>query len=400
MSSRISLRGRPLHVAFQAVPAAGHVNPGLGLVSELAARGHRVTYAINSAFAPRVAAAGATPVVYESTPTWVSGAGAPAVDPGAAMMAFLDEAKAVLPQVEAAYRADRPDVIVHDIGAWPAPILALRWNVPYVQLSPTFVAYEGWEQDFAPDAPEPDGPPQADAEFPDAVESWLAGQAFEGGFARLMRPERAVVVVPRAFHPRADTVGAQHTFVGPMLGDRTFQGTWEAPAGDRPILLVSFGSAYTDRPDAYRAAVHAFADGDWHVVVSIGEHVDPGVLGELPPTIEVHRSIPQLDVLSKVDAFVSHGGMGGTMEALAHAVPILAVPEIPEQRVVARQLETLGIGGHLPLDQVTAEALRGRVDALAKDPAVAERLAVMQREIEAAGGAGTAADVVESAARG
>jgi hypothetical protein len=30
------------------------------------------------------------------------------LDPGAAMMALLDEAKAVLPQIEAAYREDRP----------------------------------------------------------------------------------------------------------------------------------------------------------------------------------------------------------------------------------------------------------------------------------------------------
>ncbi len=224
---------------------------------------------------------------------------------------------------------------------------------PYVLLSPTFVAYEGWEQDFAPDEAPGDGPPPPDAAFPAAMQAWLAEEGFEGGFAELMTPERALVVTPRAFHPRADTVGAQNTFVGPMLGERGFQGTWNAPEGDRPILLVSFGSAYTDRPEAYRACVQAFADGAWHVVLCIGRHVDPAVLGELPATIEVHRSIPQLDVLSKADAFVSHGGMGGTMEALSHGVPIVAVPEIAEQRIVARQLEALGIGSGLPLDELT-----------------------------------------------
>jgi len=399
MPSSISPSTRSLHIAFQAVPAPGHINPGLGLVSELAARGHRVTYAMNAAFAPHVAAAGATPVVYESTPGWVSGPGSEAIDPGAAMMAFLDEAKAVLPQVEAAYREDRPDVIVHDIGGWPAPILARRWQVPYVLLSPTFVAYEGWEQDFAPDEAPGDGPPPPDAAFPEAMQAWLAEEGFEGGFAELMTPERALVVTPRAFHPRADTVGAQNTFAGPMLGERGFQGTWNAPEGDRPILLVSFGSAYTDRPEAYRACVQAFADGAWHVVLCIGRHVDPAVLGELPATIEVHRSIPQLDVLSKADAFVSHGGMGGTMEALSHGVPIVAVPEIAEQRIVARQLEALGIGSGLPLDELTAEVLRVRVAGLAHDPGVTARLAAMQREIQASGGPSAAADIVERAAR-
>ena len=132
---------RPLHVAFQAVPALGHINPGLGLVFELAARGHRVTYAMNAAFAPHVAAVGATPVIYESTPPWVFGPGTVAIDLSAAMMTFLDEAKAVLPQVEGAYQEDRPDVIVHDSGGWPTPILARRWKIPCVHFSPTFVAY-------------------------------------------------------------------------------------------------------------------------------------------------------------------------------------------------------------------------------------------------------------------
>jgi MGT family glycosyltransferase len=186
-----------------------------------------------------------------------------------------------------------------------------------------------------------------------------------------------------------------------MLGDRGFQGTWEAPEGDPPVLLVSFGSAFTDRPAAYHAVVEAFADGAWHVVMCIGRHVDRSVLGALPATIEVHTSIPQLDVLSKADAFVSHGGMGGTLEALTHGVPIVAVPEIAEQRIVARQLAALGIGSDLPLDELTAEVLRARVDELARSPDAAAALAAMQRAIQACGGAGAAADIVESfAARG
>ncbi|HEV7808077.1 MAG TPA: hypothetical protein VGO80_19850 [Solirubrobacteraceae bacterium] len=179
-------------------------------------------------------------------------------------------------------------------------------------LSPTFVAYDGWEQDFAPDEAPSMAPPPADAAFPDAVRAWLADERFDGDFAELMTPRRALVVPPREFHPRPDTVGSQCTFVGPMLGDRGFQGTWTAPEGDRPVLLVSFGSAFTDRPDAYRAVIEAFADGAWHVVLCIGRHVDRAVLGDVPETIGVHRSIPQLDVLSKADGRLRDRTSGGS----------------------------------------------------------------------------------------
>lgn len=386
-----------LHVAFLSVPAAGHINPGLGLVAELVSRGHRVTYAVNAHFAARVVAAGATPLVYTSTPAWAHGPGAEVIEPGGEMTAFLDEAQAVLPQVEHALDGDRPDVLVYDIGAWPAPILAQRWSVPALLLSPTFVAYDGWEADFAPDPAPAGAGPAPDDRFPDAMASWLAQEGFAGTFADLMTPARAVVVVPRALHPRADTVAAQNTFVGPMIGDRSFQGTW-APADERPVLLVSFGSAYTDRSEVYRACVEAFDDGVWRVVLVVGGGVDPASLGELPAFVEVHREVPQVDVLARAGAFVSHGGMGGTLEALSHGVPIVAIPQIPEQRVVARRLEELGVGRHLPLDAVTAGALREAVDALTSDARVATALARMQGEIAASGGASAAADVAEEVA--
>ena len=65
---------------------------------------------------------------------------------------------------------------------------------------------------------------------------------------------------------------------------RMAAGGWAPPASaaGRPLLLVAFGTAHTRRTDVYRAVVEAFADGDWHVVLAIGPHVDPATLHPLP----------------------------------------------------------------------------------------------------------------------
>lgn len=106
------------HVAFMAVPAHGHVNPSLALVAEPVGRGHRVTFAIDGEFAAQVRKAGAEVVPYESTfSAAVEKLATEPDDLASAQRMFHDEMVAVAPQVEAAYAADIPDVIVYDIGA-------------------------------------------------------------------------------------------------------------------------------------------------------------------------------------------------------------------------------------------------------------------------------------------
>ncbi|WP_055557770.1 OleI family self-immunity macrolide glycosyltransferase [Streptomyces sp. NBRC 110028] len=406
----------PRHISFFNIPGHGHVNPSLGIVQELVARGHRVSYAITEEFAAQVKAAGATPVVYdsilpkESNPeeSWPE-------DQESAMGLFLDEAVRVLPQLEDAYADDRPDLIVYDIASWPAPVLGRKWDIPFVQLSPTFVAYEGFEEDVpAVQDPTADRGEEtaAPAQTGDAEEGAEAEDGLVRFFTRLsaflqehgvdtpateflIAPNRCIVALPRTFQIKGDTVGDNYTFVGPTYGDRSHQGTWEGPGDGRPVLLIALGSAFTDHLDFYRTCLAAVDGLDWHVVLSVGRFVDPADLGEVPPNVEVHQWVPQLDILTKASAFITHAGMGSTMEALSNAVPTVAVPQIAEQTMNAERIVELGLGRHIPRDEVTAEKLREAVLAVASDPGVAERLAAVRQEIREAGGARAAADILE-----
>ncbi|CAL9597817.1 Oleandomycin glycosyltransferase [Actinosynnema sp. ALI-1.44] len=377
------------HIAFLNIPGHGHITPTLPVVTELVARGHRVTYAVPAGFTDPVEHAGARPVLYPTTlPTsdeeWPT-------DMAPAMRLFLAEAVALLPVLEQRYAADRPDLVVYDIGAWPARILARRWGVPAVQFSPTFVAYDGWEEDMGDlyDTPE------MEAVFAE-IQEWLTAEG-EPTDARTFvgHPDRAVVSIPRSFQLNGDSVPDKYTFVGPCIGDRSFQGSWERP-DDRPVLLVSLGSAYTNEPAFYRTCVEAFGGTHWRVVMNIGRHVRPEDLGEVPGNVELHPWVPQLDVLSKATAFITHCGMGGTMEGLFHGVPMVGVPTIGEQHMNAMRLVELGVGRYLPMEQVSVESLRAAVNGLVDDPAVARRLAAIREEIRHAGGTTAAADVVES----
>src|ERR1700742_5197945 len=102
-----------MHISFMAVPEHGHINPGLPLVTELVARGHRVSYATTEKFADTVTKPGATPLLHTTTfPERMPEDGA------AGSRMFVDEFRAVTPRIEALYADDRPDLIVCDIGAF------------------------------------------------------------------------------------------------------------------------------------------------------------------------------------------------------------------------------------------------------------------------------------------
>lgn len=390
----------PAHIAMFSIAAHGHVNPSLEVIRELVARGHRVTYAIPPAFVDKVAETGAEPKPWNST---LPGPGADPTAWGSELLdhveLFLADAMQALPQLAAAYEGDVPDLVLHDITAYPARVLAHRWGVPAVSLSPNLVAWEGYEEEVAePMWAEPKSTARGKAYYA-RFRAWLEENGIRlhpDDFAG--RPDRSLVLIPRALQPSADRVDERvYTFVGACQGDRAAQGDWARPADAEKVVLVSLGSTFTDRPDFYRECVQAFAElPGWHCVLQIGERVDPAGLGDVPGNVEVRSWVPQLAVLKQADLFVTHAGAGGSQEGLATATPMIAVPQAVDQFGNADMLRALGVARRLDTGEATADALRTAALALVDDPEVARRLKEIQAGMAREGGTRRAADLIEA----
>ncbi|MFU9036354.1 MULTISPECIES: macrolide family glycosyltransferase [Streptomyces] len=385
---------RTAHIAMVGTPMVSHVLPSLEIIRELVARGHRVTYANTDHAAELIAPTGARLVRYTSTLPVADNAW-PA-DPVAAASLFLDDAIAVLPQLRAVYDDDPADLYLYDVGAYAGRALAEAQGRDVVQLSPTFVGWEGAQEEIGAAF---DGLPGAGA-YQARFAAWLARcGAVTTDFAEFSgRPRRALATIPRAMQPHADRVDdAAVTFVGPCLGSRVEQGGWVRPAGAERVLLVSLGSAFTRQPEFYRRCVAAFGNlPGWHVVLQIGTYVDPAELGpEVPANVEVRSWVPQLAILEQADAFVTHAGMGGSSEGLYAGVPMIAVPQGAEQFMNADRLVELGVARRIDTADATPEALRTALRELTTDPRVAARSAALRAESRAEGGARRAADLIE-----
>ncbi|NBE85176.1 macrolide family glycosyltransferase [Micromonospora rubida] len=386
---------RRAHIAMVGIPAVSHVLPSLEVIRELVARGHRVTYANDPAVADLIAATGAELVPCASTlpvgdNDWPE-------DPIAAMGLFLDDAIQALPQLRAAYDRDRADLYLYDIGAYAARALAETQHRPVMQLSPTFVAWKGYEQDVAAHLWQLPGADAYRAKFARWLAACGASTTDVDDFSG--RPARALALIPRAMQPHADQVDTDVvTFVGRCLGASGGRDAWARPADAENVLLISLGSAYTRQPEFYRQCLAAYGNlPGWHVVLQIGRHTDPRELGDIPPNVEVHSWVPQLVVLEQADAFVTHAGMGGSSEGLLTGVPMIAVPQAAEQFSNADRLVELGVARRIDTSDATAAALRTALGELVADAEVGRRRALLRADARAEGGTARAADLIEDA---
>ncbi len=115
-----------------------------------------------------------------------------------------------------------------------------------------------------------------------------------------------------------------------------------------------------------------------------------------PPNVVVRARVPQLAVLQRVQAVVTHAGHNTVCESLAAGLPLVVAPIRDDQPVVADQVVRAGAGVRVKFNRIRAADLAAAIDAALTDPglrAAAERIGA---SFAAAGGAVAAADALEA----
>ena len=321
---------------------------------------------------------------------------------------FGERARFQLLDLELAIETEQPDVLFVDEGAWGAAAAAERSGLPWVFsiVSPIPLPSR--------DAP-PFGlglRPRRDrlGRFRDRLAKPLTLGTLERVIARHMNPLRAELGLPPVRtiedvylaasaviaytaepfeYPRSDWP-AKLTLVGP--------GLWEPPADppawldsvEMPLVLVTCSTLFQNDRRLAEVAAAALADEPFEVVVTTAD-VDPTGL-PAAPNARVERFLPHAPLLERAACVVCHAGMGITQKALAHGVPVVAVPFGRDQPEVARRVEFAGAGVRLPARKLTPDRLRDAVRRAIELRPGAEQIAA---GFARAGGAAAAADVIE-----
>ena len=388
-----------------AVPGgAGHIFPTLGVVHELVRQGHRVTVVTTYHFADAVAPTGARFVPYPSEFEGFDMAGIMAQDNAEELLnnIYVAENEAMLRTAEQIAAADEPDAVVYEVFLFIAgKLLATKLGRPGVRLNHSsnehYSIWEEMRKSLGQRHPE---------EF-ESTRQRLTALLAEYGIDRPIRvfweeiDDLNIAFIPRSFQIAAETFDERFVFTGPCFTPQRLESRWRPPDGDPPILLVSLGSTWNEHPEFFRACANAFDGTPWHVVLAIGQHLDPDTLAGLPANVEVHPWVSFVDVLKHASVFITQGTGGAVMESLYRGCPMLIFSHFaPDALPIADRTVAMGLGHALHIEQFTPEALRKAVTDVAADEDVAQRIADIRDEILRAGGAPRAASaIVEHVAR-
>jgi UDP:flavonoid glycosyltransferase YjiC (YdhE family) len=164
---------------------------------------------------------------------------------------------------------------------------------------------------------------------------------------------------------------------------------------DKPLVYASFGTLQNGSDTIFQVIAKACAELDVQLVISTGgRSIDGGVRFEGQPIVVTYA--PQLELLERASACITHGGFNTVMESLQCGVPLVAVPVTNDQPAVGARIRRAQAGEVVPLHKFNATRVRSAVERVLTEPHYRNRVQHLKSSIERAGGVERAADIVEA----
>lgn len=409
-----------MHIGFVSPEMTGHLNPSLALGREIARRGHRVSVFTGPKVRPKVERAGLGFVP-------IGEAEAAETEAGVARLGELSGLRATLHTIRmlrsaaltlerelpGAIRKSGVEGLVVDQVCPAGAVVADQIRMPYCVACNALACY-------------------ADPSVPVPTLLW---RYRPGGLVKLRNRLATAAILP-AFNRlagvgRGDTSpmmlfleferGLAHVAQQPAFFDFPrerlpeqlhYTGPWHEPARDddvpfpwhrldgRPLVYASLGTLQNKLRHVYAAIAESVAGLDLQLVIALGS-TETSV--DLPPreNVIVVSYAPQLRLIDRAAAAITHAGLNTALECLSRGVPMVCLPITNDQPGVARRVEWLGAGEVLPIRRVRSTSLRRLLTKVLETPRYAEAARRCRSEIETANGLVGAADVIETAlARG
>ena len=354
------------HFAFICVPATGHIAPIAELARELVRRGHRATFVHHPDVAPLIETLG-----LEFHPIGASALPAGALAQALAAASQVSGPFGLVPLIRdfargsAMFCEGLPDVlrtlsVDAIVGDWIEPAVGLvaeHLGLPFVSVAAALPL--NWE----PGVPSPFvGWSHGDTRFHRARN--IAAQYVA---QQMQRPIREVVrtysvrwglaakhsvqscassyaqiaqLTPALDYPRRDLIGCFH-YCGPLRAPAAPSSEPRRRAGR---AFASLGSLQGHRADVFERIAAAAAANGLDLTIAHGGRLPPPAVARLARRAHVHDFVAYDRIFAEVDVAILHGGMNGTLDALAHGVPTVTIPLAYEQASIAERTRYAGVG--------------------------------------------------------
>lgn len=391
-------------VVFFNIPASGHINPTLAVVTEMVRRGEQVLYVNTEEMRAQIERTGATFVAYppandlERLMQYATNG-----DMAGNVLMLTKIGEQMIPFTLELLGREKPDYVIFDsLCSWGKQG-AEKLGIPAAASIVTFALGHG-----AFPAISPLVMLQMVSSMARKIPAyWQVARRTQRQFgvkpvgfvSTLMnKGDLNMIYTSAEFQPNGHKFPPQYRFVGPPISPRTSKNDFPfEQITRRPVIYISLGTVNNANTDFYRQCFAAFGNHPGQFILSVGTKIDIAELGPIPDNFIVRNFVPQLEVLQRSDVFVTHGGMNSVQEGLFYGLPLVVVPQQAEQAMVAAQVVKYGAGVALgtkpPLGEVKASELRKAVEhVLAHQEAYDAATCALGDSFRSAGGYLRAAD--------
>lgn len=389
-------------------PAEGHVNPSLGLVTQLIDSGEEIVYVCTEEYRSRIEQTGALLITYPFPQDAFS------LDPVLKPQEYTHPyqfiymmvggiIQRIIPEVLRVIENQKFDYLIFDsLMGWGGTILAEKLGIPAVCSVASFA--------FVNPLGAGEGMQKMDTstkELYDAtmkITSTLARE-FQVSIPAIEEipvhaGELKLVYTSRYFQPQAEQLDDRFIFTGPSIIARQDAQTFsfERLRERYPqTVYIAMGTILNKNLDFYQLCFEAFGDLPVNVVLSSGKYTDMEPLADqIPSNFIVMPYIAQLEMLQHTDVFITHAGMNSTSEALYYNVPLVMIPLTSDQPLVANRVQELGAGIALNKYQLSVAVMREALLEVLSNPSYKQQACIIGESLRQAGGYKRAAEMIMS----
>jgi MGT family glycosyltransferase len=383
-------------------PDPSHVLSSLPVFAAMARRGEDVTVYSAATYRDAIESSGASYRCYSATMS------ASSTGPFGGMRRRLEFAEQVLPELIETLRARRPDYLVLDAAANWGSVAAGVLRLPAVSYRLTFAlhrdmfdAAEMVRRFYSQAAREFVLQGMFDLagyyEIAQRVDRQYGSRTGDVAASLECRCDLNLVLLPRALQIEPERFDQSYRFVGHCFGESLEPDDfpWDE-LGSGPLIYISLGTVFNNRPEFFRACMEAFGGLPLKVVMSVGRRVDLAALGPAPGNFLVAAFVPVpiMKLLERAALAIMHAGGNSVQECAWAGVPQLLYPQAGDQFILADRVQQLGAGLRLRDADIEGGRLRELAGRVMADPSYRRAAAELRESVRKCGGTAQACDEI------
>ncbi|HHQ8914210.1 TPA: macrolide family glycosyltransferase [Bacillus cereus] len=382
-------------------PGEGHVNPTLALIEELVKRGEEVVYYCVKEYKEKIERTGASFRPYENflatvnTLERMNGK----INPTELLLHMVKSMDNIIKIVIEELKEEKYDYVIYDNNFAVGWIIAEALNLPKISSCTTFAVTKKLFNTLMNNHNEGDKRSPLYQEVMHILERWQKVYGFsmnEKKNVMTCAGNITIVYTSEFFQPDVEELDDSYIFVGPSITSRKdVQEVVFKQKEEEKLIYISMGTVFNQQMDFYYTCFETFKNFPATIILSVGKHIDINQLKNVPHNFKVYNYVPQLEVLKQANLFITHGGMNSSSESLYFGVPMIVIPVMGDQPIVAQRIEDLKAGIQLNLKNLTPAILYNTVMEVLYNDVYLEKSHKIKCTLKDAGGYSKAADIIE-----